>query len=359
MKVKWVVPAVAGALLFVSLNPVLFAVNTRMIKEVRNKDLLSSEDLRAIDRFVADAVKELVRTKDFSSVAAVRNAISEHASSNRPSAPQYEAQYFESANRYISEALNKAREDKNLMVEINLLILIDRLLATDPEDLRLVDLALEMVQDDSGVVRYLAVSAVTNPAVLKRMNPKLAARIASTFSSVAAGSTPETMGLMARFAGETDTAQSGDLLLRIADRRIKRYAEWAVKYEPLDDAILKSLCNKISSPGPEKSSFAQRFVQLYSYAIQRFAKDMQVGVFVSDASRELAASVLLEVEKTCISRLTAGPHTAIKSSIERGDREGLLRAHDVLLRQELPRMFEGVKPPLPLPDPPKPKASEQ
>ncbi|MHC4335476.1 MAG: hypothetical protein ACYSUV_17260, partial [Planctomycetota bacterium] len=151
MKVKWVVPAVAGALLLFSLNPVLLAVSTRRIKDVRTKDVLGSDDLRIIDHFVAEAVKELVRTKDFSSVAAVRNAISEHASSNKPSAPQYQAKFFESAHKYISEALQKARQDDDFLVEVNILILIDRLLATGPEDLRLADVALAMVQDDSAV----------------------------------------------------------------------------------------------------------------------------------------------------------------------------------------------------------------
>lgn len=358
MKVKWVVPAVAGALLLFSLNPVLLAVSTRRIKNVRNKDVLGSEDLRVIDHFVAEAVKELVRTKDFSSVAAVRNAISEHASSNKPSAPQYQAQFFESTHKYISEALQKARQDADFLVEVNILILIDRLLATGPEDLRLAEVALAMVRDDSAVVRYLAVGAVTNPAIVEKLDPKLAARIASQLNGIVQSSSPETMGLMARFVAEVRTAESTKLLLQIADRRINQYAQWTVKYEPLDDMILKSLCKRISSVGTDKSSFAQRFVQLYSYAIQRYVKDMQSSVFVSDISRELAASALLEVEKVCISQLTGRPHSAIKNSIERGDQRGLLQAHDSLLRQELPRMFAGVQPPLPLPDPPKRKASE-
>ncbi|MHC4335049.1 MAG: hypothetical protein ACYSUV_15035, partial [Planctomycetota bacterium] len=244
------------------------------------------------------------------------------------------------------------------LVEVNILILIDRLLATGPEDLRLADVALAMVQDDSAVVRYLAVGAVTNPAVVEKLDPKLAARIASQLNGIVQNSSPETMGLMARFVAEVRTAESTKLLLQIADRRIKQYAQWTVKYEPLDDMILKSLCKRISSVGTDKSSFAQRFVQLYSYAIQRYVKDMQSSVFVSDISRELAASALLEVEKVCISQLTGRPHSAIKNSIERGDQRGLLQAHDSLLRQELPRMFAGVQPPLPLPDPPKRKASE-
>jgi hypothetical protein len=383
MKVKWVVPAVAGAFLFFSLNPVLLAVSTRRIRDVRNRDVLNSDDLRIIDHFIAEAVKEMVRTKDFSSVAAVRNAISEHASSNKPSAPQYEAQFFESAHKYISQALQKAQENDDFLVEVNILILIDRLLATGPEDLRLADVslamvqddsevvlatgpedlrladvALAMVQDDSAVVRYLAVGAVTNPAIARKLDPKLAARIASQLNGIVQNSSPETMGMMARFAAEMRTAEGKKLLLQVADRRISQYVRWAVKYEPLDDMILKSLCKRISSAGTDSSSFAQRFVHLYSYAIQRYVKDMQSSVFASNISRELAASALLEVEKVCISQLTGKPHSAIKSSIERGNQRGLLQAHDSLLRQELPRMFPGVQPPLPLPDPPKPKASE-
>ena len=37
--------------------------------------------------------------------------------------------------------------------------------------------------------------------------------------------------MMAQFAGRYNTAQATDLLTRIAEVRIQRYADWAVKYE--------------------------------------------------------------------------------------------------------------------------------
>ena len=359
MKVRWVVPALLGAVLFFWFNPVSMAVSTRRIKEVRNKDVLSSEHLRAINDFIADAVKELVRTKDFSSVAAVRNTITENAGSTRPSEAQYEAQFFESANKYISEALKKARQDGAFMVEVNLLILIDRLLATEPEDLRLVEVALGSTPDDNAVVRYLAVSAVINPAIVKRLNPKLAGRITGQFMNIVDSSTPETIGLMARFAAESGIPQGEQLLLRIADMRIKKYADWTVEYEPLDYIILRPLCNKISSGQTDRSGLAQRFAQLYSYAIQRYLKDVRGGDFLSEASRQQAALVLVEVERTCISQLTSTPQAAIKNSIEREDWAGLSRGHDTLMAEQLPGLFPGLKPPLSLPDRPRARVSEQ
>ncbi|HUT31440.1 MAG TPA: hypothetical protein VMX13_16720 [Sedimentisphaerales bacterium] len=358
MKVEWVVSAVLGALLFFSLSGASAAVNTRRIREVRSKDVLSAEDLRSIDNFVADAVKELIRTKEFSSVAAVRNAISEHADSTGPSAPQYEAEFFESAYKHISEALQKARDEGSFIAEVNLLILVERLLATGPKDLRLVDLALGPIADGNAVVRYLAVSAVTSPAIVKQLDPKLAERIVRQLEAAVDAGNPETMGLMARFTADVRSAEGDKLLLEVADARIKSYGEWTVEFEPLDDAILKSLCSRIASESGHKLELVQRFCQLYSYVIQRYLQDMQGGNFLDDRSREQTASVLVEVEKACIGVLTGSPRSGIKGAIERGDAAGLSRAHDSLLAEELPRIFPELKAPLPLPQRPKSKVPE-
>jgi hypothetical protein len=358
MKVKWVVPAVLGALLFFSLSGASAAVNTRRIKEVRNKDVLSAEDLHSIDNFVADAVKELIRTKEFSSVAAVRNAISEHADSTKPSAPQYEAQFFESAYKHILEALQKAREEGSFIAEVNLLILVERLLATGPKDLRLVDLALGTIVEGNAVVRYLAVSAVTSPAIVKQLDAKLAQRIVRQLEAAVDAGNPETMGLMARFAADVRTVEGDELLLKVADARIKSYGEWTVEFEPLDDAILKSLCGRITSESGHKLALTQRFAQLYSYVIQRYLQDMQGGSFLDDRSREQTASVLVGIEKACIGVLTGSPRSTIKGAVERGDVVGLSRAHDNLLAEELPRIFPQLKAPLPLPQAPKSKAPD-
>jgi hypothetical protein len=203
------------------------------------------------------------------------------------------------------------------------------------------------------------VSAVANPATVKRLNPEVAERINGQFMSIVSSSTPETVGVMARFAVDSGIPQGEQLLLQIADMRIKEYTDWKVKYEPLDYIILRSLCNKISSGQTDMSSLAQRFAQLYSYAIQRYLKDVRGGDFLSGASKEQASLVLVDVEKTCISQLTSRPQTAIKSSIEREDWAGLSRARDILMNEELPRLFPGLKPPLPLPDRPKAGRSDQ
>ena len=69
------------------------ALDTRTIDEVRNKDVLDSSDFQIIDKFVAEAVHDMVDTKDFSDVASIAKIIIEKSSSNKPGAQaQYQKQ---------------------------------------------------------------------------------------------------------------------------------------------------------------------------------------------------------------------------------------------------------------------------
>lgn len=370
MKSKWAILAVLGAFLLFVPNPASGAINTRRIGIVLNKDVLGPEDLEIIDDFVAEAVRELVRTRDFSEVGKVRRVILDHASSDKPSKAQYERQFFESAHKYISEALKKAKDDNKFMVAINLLILVDRL-----ENLQLADLAIGMLKDENTVIRYLAVDSVTNPSITKQLNSakssnsKLAQQIAKQLKGLVESSSPETMALMVKFAADVKIPQADDLLLHIADVRIKSYADWTVEYEPLDATILKSLLEKISSAGPKSPAIARCFGQLYSYAVQRYIKGQN---YLSAAQKQYLASVLVETEHKCI-RNVLGPTIKIKKAVEQDNYEVLWLEHNRVLGDEsraglLPRKWKfhyGVDrngkirtAPLTLPEPPKTKVSK-
>ena len=131
---------------------------------------------------------------------------------------------------------------------------------------------------------------------------------------------------MAIFAAGVQIQEVEDLLLQIANMRIKRYAEWKVKFEPLDDLILKSLCSKISSPAMARSAetsasrsntaIARSFSQLCSYVIQRYVKG---GELLSDMQKEQLASVIVEIEDKCISKLLGKTQTGMKRAIEADD----------------------------------------
>jgi hypothetical protein len=330
--------------------------------------MLDSTDSQIIDVFLDEAVQELVNTRDFSSIAKARSTILARNTSKTSSAQaQYAEQFSVSAHKYISSSFKQAEqltpEDRRFKMILNLLILIDGL-----EDIRMADLSIGLLKDENTAIRYWAVHSLTSPGFTKNLNsaanPQLARRIVEQLKGLVERSGPEILVLVAEFAGEVVIPQGEDLLGQIADMRIKKYADWTVDYELMDAAILRLLYQKISSRAVNKTAVARRFGQLYSHVIQRYVKGR---VSLNDKQKHQLASVLVETEKSCVSRLLATPQSIIKRAIERDDHTRLLLEHSSLLGDDtrpgrLPQKLNfdyGKNPsgtfrtsPFPLPDPP-------
>jgi len=332
MKIKRVIFGV----LIVSLIPAMIlrskAVDTREIEQVRNKQVLNSQDLQIIDDFLAQSVQELIKTRDFTSIARTRTTIL----INQSSQGQYAQQFSESAYKYISLGLAQAKElpeERQFKVILNLLILVDGL-----KDPRLADLAIAHLKDKNKAIRYWAVRCVTNPGLISKLNPadganlRLARRIAEQLGELVDSGEPEVLALIAEFAAEVKIPEGQDLLLQIADTRIKRYADWTVKYELLDSAILKLLYNKVISTSSNTPEVARRFGQLYSYAMQRYIKGQD---FLSNNNKHYLASVLVETEDKCIGKLLGRPQSTIRRAVEQKDYSLLLQEHNRLLGDEI------------------------
>jgi hypothetical protein len=370
MKAKRVILAVLGVFFVLVVSSDSEAVNTRDIETVRNKPVLDNTDRQIIDEFLDEAVRELMNTRDFASIAQARYAILSRKSSRKSSAEaQYAEQFSLSALKHISSGLKQAEQltlkERRFKMILNLLILIDGL-----EDVRLANLALGQLNDESKVIRYWAVHCVTSGGFTKQLNStiavnaQLARSIVDQLQRLLGRSGPETLALMAEFSADVSIPQGEDLLGRIAESRIKKYADWKVDYEPLDGIILRQLYKKISSGAVNKPAVSRRFAQLYSHVIQRYVK----GRYILNATqRHNIASVLVETEKSCVSKLLAMPLTLIKRSVERNDYTRLLLEHSRILGDEtraglLPVKLNfdyGTNPngssrtaPLPLPEPP-------
>ena len=154
MKGKWAFFGVLAVFLVSMASSTSVAVDTSGIEDVRDKEVLGSEDLQIIDNFVGEAIQELVRTEDFTSIAKVRAVLLARVSSERRSAQaQYAEQFFESAHKHISKAFRQVGEStpegRKFKVMVNLLILVDSL-----KNLRLADLALGMLKEENTVIRY-------------------------------------------------------------------------------------------------------------------------------------------------------------------------------------------------------------
>jgi hypothetical protein len=372
MRIKSAFFATIVAFFVFTTNSDSLAVSTRQIDEVRKKGVLDSGDLKIIDDFLAEAIRELVRTRDFTSIAQLRTVIL----SRRSIQGQYAQQFSESALKHIQAGFNQAQtlrpEDRKTKVIINLLILIDGL-----EDLRLRDMAIGMLKDQNMIVRYWAVHSLSNPAILQQLNseavsnPTIAQTIADKFKEIVETSDPRIIAMIARFAANVKIPQGEELLLQIADSRIKQYADWTVKFELLDVSILKLLESKIpissqplGGPTSSKPAIARRFAQLYSYAIQRYIKGQEI---LNNTQKQHLTSVLVEIEEKCIGRLLDRPQLTIRRAIERKNMTAILDEHNRLLGDEttpgqLPAKFgfdysttpTGPKRtlPMPLPDPP-------
>ncbi len=341
MKVKYAGLVVLLALVLAA-SSTSGAVNTRDIDAVREKGVLDSADLQIIDGFVSEAVQELLGTTDFTSVANVRAAILlRNSSTTGSAAAQYAEQFSESAHKYISEGLKTAEglkpAGRKVKVIINLLILVDSL-----EDPRQADLAIGMLNSENTTIRYWAIHCVTSPGFTKRLNSatadksagadsKLAEKVTEELKKVVEKARPESVELIARFAVEVKIEQGKELLLRIADMRISRYANWSVDNAILDAEILKLLSGKLLAAKSEKPAVAQRFAQLYSYAIQRYIKGQNS---LGAAEKNQLVSVLVETEQSCIGKLLDMPQSIIQKAIEQNDLKGLLAEHNRLLGDE-------------------------
>jgi hypothetical protein len=346
-------------------------VDSRRIEEVVKKNVLTPEDMEIIDAFVTDAVGRLVRTTDFTEVAKHRAVIVSHQISQAQYAPRFSDAVLREIGRGFEYATNEITDpDRRVKVFANLLIL-----ASELNDPRLIEVGIRMIPDENTMVRYWAVRVATNPSVWAKLGQDQSTaaaqsrRIVDACTKVAETSSPEVLYLMAQFAGRYDTSPAQDLLSRIADVRIKRYADWAVRYELVDTGILKLLSARIGSGGAANPQLARQFCQLYSYALQRYIRDLRDNN-LKDLSDSSLASVLVETEQQCLSKLLSGPQTGITRAVEAGDAAALQAEHDRLLGSAnqagtLPSKFsftygsaqEKRLAPLALPEPPQRRAA--
>jgi len=343
MKIKWAFLTILAAFSVLAINSNAVAVNTKDIDNVLKKGVIDDQDKKIIDDFLSQAVQELVKTKDFTSIAKLRTVIL----SRKSTQSQYTQQFSESAYKYIKAGFEQAQtlrpEERKTNVIINLLILIDGM-----EELRLSDLAMAMLKDQNMVIRYWAVHCLTNPAIIQQLNSgatsnsQLAATIAEQLKEVVETSKAEIIVHIARFAANVNIPQGEGLLLQVADERIKRYADWTVKHEFYDNIILQLLESKISLPSQNpgattpttslsKPAIAQRFAQLYSYAIQRYIKGKDI---LNETQKQNLASLLIEIEDKSISRLLGVPQVTIRRAIERENMAALSDEHNRLLGDE-------------------------
>ncbi|MHC4220784.1 MAG: hypothetical protein ACYST9_00060 [Planctomycetota bacterium] len=328
MKQKSVFSVFLTVLLVAAMAQVGFAVSVAAVDNVRNKSVLASKDFQIIDKFIADAVDELLGTTDFTSIAKIRTVISSRSSSETESSQaQYQDQFSESSQKHITRGLKEAEKltpaEHSVKVKMTLLVLSDSL-----KDAQLIEPALSMIgSGQSPVVNYWAVRCVTNPNI---SGQRLVSddQIVTKLLSIIDDSPSEVFGLMVEFAAKSQAAQAGKLIGKIADVRMKQYADWTVENELLDVAVLKALFEQTGSSKPDGPAMGRRFGQLYSYVVQRYIKGHD---YLDDSAKQGLASVMVDIERTSISQMLGVSQSIIKKSIEKDAFEILQQEHDRLL----------------------------
>lgn len=308
----------------------LHAADTWEIDRVRSKEVLGSEDFEIIDEYVAKCVRELVTASDLTSTAKISTLfLSRSVTEEESASAQYTEQFLEAAHKHLAtgfELAAKLETEKHQSIAVvNLLILIDGL-----KEVRLADLAIARLDDDSMVIRYWAVHAVTNPGIIAKLNSektKPASEITVKLLQLVESSSDEILVLMSRFAVGIDVREGEELLLKIANLRISKYANWDVEYEHLDSVVLNGLCDKLAS-SPNGATVGRSFGRLYSCVIQRYVKGRNI---LSAAQKGKLASVLTEIERSCVSRILEKPQATIKRALEHEDITSLLLEHSRLL----------------------------
>jgi hypothetical protein len=317
----------------------IFCLNTQAfdksaLEQVRNKPVLDSSDYEVIDKCLSDAIQELVKADDLTEISRIRAQIRTYKESNQESAKeQYHRQFYGSAHKYIAQALEQTQtlpdSKQQFRITINLLILIYEL-----NDAQLADLVIDKLNDKSMAIRYWATNCIADPKVIKQLNTDssyadLSVKIVQQFDKSVSDCEPDTLSLIVDFARDSINSQAPQLLLKIADLRIKQYADWSVKNELLDAGILKALFQKTSAT-PPYSEAAQRFCQLFSYVIQRYLKGAES---LPEETKQQLLSVMVETEERCFKKITGLP-TKIRNTLEKNDKEQLLKEHNLLLGEE-------------------------
>lgn len=329
-RLKWALLVILAAI------PVLWqgnvkAANTGAIDNVRNKSVLNDQDKKIIDDFVRESVNALLNEKDFTNIARHRDIILSRKESRQV---QYVNQFKESTVIHITKAFETARNIKpatnQILVITNLLILIDKL-----NNVQFAIIAKNKLDDENAIIRYWAAKCLANQTVVGQLNsgeasnPGLPNEITTKLISIVPTSSPEILSVITEYAAAIDIPMGQELILKIADQRIINYADWTVKQEYIDGAILKKLANVIteSKGNTNIPAVAQSFAQLYSYVIQRYIKGANS---LSARQKTELLTVIIETEDNSISKMI-GTQQNIKKAIETKQLNELMNEHNILL----------------------------
>jgi len=312
----------------------VFAVSTAKIDAVRNKETLSESDTEVIEEFLVEALEEFLAKTDFSDIAFLRTTIVSRSSSERESGQfQYGPRFITAIQKQISQAFDKVLkmpdDQRKQLLTMNLLILIN-----DLGNAELSKAALDYLQNPDIMIRYWAVSCLTNNNVLRQLNmtesaenSQLAEQFAQKLQTAAqAEQSGDILILLAQFASSLKQPAANEILKEIAQNRINLHLNWQVKDEMVDIWILKALADRPQADPQNALVMAKNFAILYSLVIQRYILGQET--LPASNIRNLV-SVIAQSEKSLL-RFLPDWQGNLRRAIEKGGGTLLVTEHDFL-----------------------------
>lgn len=312
----------------------VFAVNTARVDVVRSKETLADSDTEVIEAFLAEAFSEFLAKTDFSDIAALRTVIVSRSSSELESGQfQYGSRFFTAVQKQLPQTLNKISQmpddQRKQLLTMNLLILVN-----DLGNIEISKTALDYLQGPDVMIRYWAVSCLTNGNILNQLNStdsagniRLAEQFAQKLQAVAqTEQSGDILILLAQFASGLKQPAANEILKEIAQKRINLYLNWQVENEMIESWILKALSDRCQNDKENASAMMKDFAILYSLVIQRYIIGQET---LSQTSIRNLVSVIAQSEK-CLSLFLPDWPGSLKRAIEKGGGSILLAEHDSL-----------------------------
>jgi hypothetical protein len=307
-------------------------LSTSDIDKVREKAVLNSDDLGTIDVFVEEAIDQIVNTTEFTDISRLRNDFVSRKESNKPEQNQYRDQFIDSAARHFAKGFSSAAaiedEKQRLLVTMNLMICVDNL-----ADLRLLGLVYDKLGAKEEPIRHLAVRTITNAKLKPQLtsNPDAAKQITAKLEKFTASNSIELLRMVCQFAADVNNIpETEQLLIKIADNRIAKYADWTVENEEIDSFLIKSMCKRART-STKKDAIIARFAQILSYSIQRYVKGQET---LDDYQKSTLAANISEAEKYCIGIHLEMYQLTLRNALQQNDLKALMAEHDRLLGTE-------------------------
>ena len=314
---------------------VAYSASTTEIESLRLRVQDSSAELTVsekgvISEFWSTTLDRMLLASDSRECVSIRKQLAEEKGDEYLS--YYAAAYIAEAQGAIETAFADAKrmEDsqQRQMFERNLMILAAELKSPD-----LAPLALQRLDAEDVVVRYCAFKAVTNSSVIQQLasdvtgDAKITEAILTGFKKqISVETEAEIQKMVVRFCMAFDDPLARDILVSIADRRIKAYRDWTVRDEMLDVDLLKVLGSiaMLQQDPANKSIFGCKFAELYALTIQRYLKGKDA---LSKEEIEPLLTVIAEVDQSVLGK-TMGIKTGILSALKR--KTGLEREYETL-----------------------------